>query len=150
MKIRLDKVTRLHHAKAHLFQVSSWAGQTLWGSFRVHLCLHWWLGPHYRCPSFAACLLVSSWLLSGIPLKTIGEATQTLINGKMVNRVAVEVPCIGGKKCWLLMCGRDAKDLCCFHPPSVQVFGAGKTMMTTTSRHWMPASLLNVYSQHVS
>jgi len=41
----------------------------------------------------------------GIPLKTIGEATQTLINGKMVNRVAVEV------------------------------FGAGKTMMTTTSRY---------------
>lgn len=98
----------------------------------------------------AACLLVSSRLLSGIPLKTIGEATQTLINGKMVNRVAVEVACIGGKKCWLLMCGRDAKDLCCFHPPSVQVFGAGKTMMTTTSRHWMPASLLNVYFQHVS
>eukprot|EP00434_Breviolum_minutum_P032426 symbB.v1.2.028675.t1/scaffold3048.1/size64721/3 len=53
----------------------------------------------------AACLLVSSRLLSGIPLKTIGEATQTLINGKMVNRVAVEV------------------------------FGAGKTMMTTTSRY---------------
>lgn len=41
----------------------------------------------------------------GIPLKTVGEATQSLINGKMVNRVAVEV------------------------------FGAGKTMMTTTSRY---------------
>ncbi|CAK9100260.1 unnamed protein product [Durusdinium trenchii] len=44
-------------------------------------------------------------ITDGIPLKTVGEATQTMVNGKMVNRVAIEV------------------------------FGAGRTIMTTTSRY---------------
>ncbi|CAJ1387121.1 unnamed protein product, partial [Effrenium voratum] len=44
-------------------------------------------------------------ITDGIPMKTVGEATQTLVNGQMVNRVEVEV------------------------------FGFGKTVMTTTCRY---------------
>ena len=51
----------------------------------------------------------------GIPLKSIGEVTQSLFNGQMVNRVAVEI------------------------------WGVGKTMMTTTCRYMQadnPAELM--------
>jgi hypothetical protein len=69
-----------------------------WGA----LSIQWWVvrGPSSTCFPLlmtswsyvdAGCFNFWVWRSWGIPLKTVGEATQSLINGKMVNRVAVEV-----------------------------------------------------------